>query len=694
MLQPSRWACGRERSPAACFLACCILAIALLVPMTAHAAPAAAPMTADRAPILILDGGLGDVRNYSSHWLGEPTEVAAKGAVRLLTSPRPKWWSGAGAPDTYVLTAADGTRAIATAPIGVGEIGWALDELAKRHPEGKAVIVAQGAMGLTARAYIEDVASPRQSARADVVGLVMLGTPNAGLSLMKTYPKLDVWAPFAAGAGLSTDDVAVGSPLLQTLDAGKFPSVVKSLVVQGVAADFGGLENDGIVVRSESVVTTGVVSGPIDYVTAKARASETWPFGATWLPATKKGGATIDVIGDTAVQTLDLARGYSTAPDVRDAVKTFYETWFAAGAPVTHVSTRLVFDVSGSMDKQWGATTKMVAGRRAVADFTAAMSARQALPGSVPEDIGLVLFNETARVAVSGNADAASVLRSLSAAKAAGNTNVGNALKTAVASFSSAPQAADKYVVLLSDGVNTAGLDEKGILSGPVAQAARKGVRIDTIALGTVQDSDVGFLKKVATGTGGTFYQARDLFDLRTGFLRSRYSSVGTLSVDADITLKGAKPIDLGTLAKGGKLLEVTALPDGPAVSWEIVRDGSAVPTSSVKTVVSADGVTLLAIPNPEPGTYALRLVAANGSTRAHVFAITQADAFRPKGAAAPPNSDATLLLVVVGVVALGAIAFVIFSSMRGRGRRGEGSQEFASVDEGQPAEAEEEGDR
>ena len=656
-------------------LSCAAIAAALTVglaimPARAVAVTAFAPIAPDRAPIVIIDGGLGDVRFYTTHWFGQVQEVAASGAVRLLTSSAPTWWSGAGAPDTYLLTASDASGSVASSAIGTTEIAWALDRVALRHPRGKAVLVAQGAAGLQARAYLEDLGAPKQSARADVVGLVMLGTPNAGLSLMKTYPDLDIWAAYAAGSGLKPDDLAQGSTFLSSLDAGRLPAVVKSLGVEGIAVSFGDRETDGVVLRGESIVATAVALGPIDYVTAKARASESWNLGKSWLPASKKGGASLNVIEDRAVEKLQLARGYVTAPEVRDAVKTFYKAWFAAGAPTTHVSTRLVFDVSGSMAAKWGETTKLDGGRRAVGDFAAAMAARQSLPGAIPEDVGLVVFNENANVAVGGTSDPAVVTAALAAVGAKGNTDVGAALRAAVDSLAQAPRAADKFVVLLSDGVNTAGLDKNGILAGPVAVAKQQGIRVDTIALGGVDASDVGFLTQVAAGTGGTFHQAKDLFELRRDFMRARYSSVGTLGVDTEAILPPAKPVLLGKLGDSVRLLEVAVVPDGPAAVWQVLRDGTLVPSDGIKSVTSPDGVLLLALTMPKAGTYTLKLVDAKGSPRAHVFATTQADAFKVKGSAAPPNSDASLLLIVIAVVGVSALLGVTVAGVRGRKNR------------------------
>lgn len=668
---PRMWARGA--------VLCCLIVAMSSVAGVAHAAAAGAVIAPDRAPILIVDGGLGDVRFYVTHWLGGAQDVGAEGSVRLLTSNAPRWWNGTGAPDTYVLTASDTSGSIAAQPLGVQEITWALDLIAQRNRVGKVVLVAQGASGLTARSYLEDLASPKQSSRADVVGLVMIGTPNGGLSLPKTYPNLDVWGQFSHGAGLTPADLAPGSPLLTTLDSGRFPAVVRTLGLEGVGVLLGDRETDGVALRGESVLATGVAQSSLDYVPVKARASESWNARKTWLPASKQGGATLNVVDDATLEKLAMARGYSTAPDVQDAVKTFYKAYYLAKPPITHVSTRLVFDVSGSMAEKWATGTKLDGGRKAAADFSAAMAARQALPGAVPEDIGLVVFNENPGLAVPSTSDPSAVTQALAAVGARGNTDIGKALRMAVDSFAQSPKAADKFVVLLSDGVNTAGLDRAGILAGPVADAAKAGIRVDTIALGSVGGSDVGFLTEVSTATGGTFHQANDLFELRRDFLRARYSRAGSLTVDVQVALAGAKPLALGTLGSGTRMLEVCAVPDGQSAKWQILRDGTPLPDDAVKSATSPDGAALLAVLAPPVGVYTLKLVDATGSQKAHIFATVQTDAFRMKGAAAPPDNNAMMLLVVAGVLGIAAIGGVTFASIRGRTARP------VPVDDGSP---------
>jgi hypothetical protein len=664
MLQPTKT--RRLRFAQLTIVAVVALAIAATSVVVAWAQPAVAPIAPAKLPVLILDGGLGDSRFYITHWLGNAQEVASSGPVRLLTSSSPTWW-GAGGPDTYLLTASDASGSVAAAPCGPREIAWALDRIGERHPSHRAMLVAQGASGIAARLYLEDLGEPKQSARADVVGLVMLGTPNAGLTLHPLYPDLDFWSPYAAGAGLTAADLAPGSPVLASLNAGRLPNVVKTLVVQGVPVNLADYETDGVAVRADGILGAGVAFGTTDYIPLKNSASESYPLSKSWLPKTKKGGATVNRVNDDAVAKLSLVRGYSTSPDVRDAVKRFYASWFSGTIPATHISTRLVLDVSGSMAGEFGKGSKLDAARGAAGDFAYSLSSRQSIPGAVPEDIGLVIFNENPTLAVPASSDSAAVAAALKKLKAKGNTDVGEALTMAVKSLSDAPLPAEKVVVLLSDGVNTAGLNEKGILSGPVADATANGIRIETIALGGVDSSDVGFLKKVAAATGGSFHQARDRFELRRDFLRARYSTLGTLTVDADIALPAAAPVPIAQVAEGARLLEVGVLTDGAASSWQLLRDGKPVSEADAKVLTSPDGVVSITAMSPKPGAYSLQAVDTGAAKRGHVYAVTQVETFREGGRSADQNDNAALLLIGLGIAIVAGIGLTVFLSVRGK---------------------------
>jgi hypothetical protein len=448
---------------------------------------------------------------------------------------------------------------------------------------------------------------------------------------------------------------------------------VKALVIAGVPVSLAGVETDGVLARQDSRLATGVAASAIDYVPIKAGASESFSLAKSWFPMTKKGGATVNRVDDDAVTKLSLARGYSTSPDVQAAVRTFYSAWFSKTIPTTHISTRLLLDVSGSMRQPFSGGTKLDAACAAAADFADSLGARKLSPGAVPEDIGLIAFNTNTRTFVRPGKDSSAVREAVKLLSASDMTDVGKALTAGVDSLASAPQASDKVLVFLSDGLNSVGMKEREILAGPVAVAAKRGIRIETIAMGTVAQSDTGFLKQVASATGGSFHQARDRFELRRDFLRARYSSLGTMTVDVDVALPAAKPVELGRLVTGTRMLEVGVLPDSASATWQLLRDGASVPASETKVATSPDGVVSMIVASPKPGQYSLKMVGANGSKKAHAFAVVQADAFRQTGTGGPEDNTAMLLIIVLAVLGVAGVAVTIFLSLAGKRNRDTG---------------------
>ena len=643
----------------------------------APAGPAAAP---DRPPILMLGGGLGDSQQLVTHWLGDNVqEVASRGSLALLTSKTPLWWSS-GTLDTYVLAPADGASTPSTQTYTVADLAWALDQLARRHPVGKAVLVCQGASGLMARAYLEDLGDPKESSRADVIGLVTLGTPHKGLSLLGSYPDLDVWAPYAAGGGLKAEDLRPDSTFMQRLNAGTLPAVVKFLAVRGACASLAGLSTDGVASLDEQVPSPAVVpSAPqtgVDAVDVRARASDVWSLRGTWFAKTKKGGATLTSVDSSEVENLDLVRGYATMTDVQAAVQTFYTTWFAGDVPTTHISSRLVVDVSGSMKDAVKGVTKLDAAKQACATFADVMAARAGVVDAVPEDLALVTFTTEAQVVIGPTHDPVAVKSAAAALKAAGNTDVGRAVEVAVNSFATAPPVAKKVVVLLSDGDTTRGMDDAAILAGPVAKAAAQGIRIDTIGLGALKEEDKTFLQKIASATNGSFSQALDAFELRRDFLRSRYESLGSLLVDSETALPAGKPVtvDVAQVGDDGRLIEIGLVPDG-AITWKLLRDGQPVADAEVKHMTSADGALALSVEKPIAGSYTLELQPTSGTTgtKAQVFVVFQKDVFREKGAPALPSSSAGLWVIVIAAVGALAVILAIVFSLRRRPAKTDG---------------------
>ena len=145
--------------------------------------------------------------------------------------------------------------------------------------------------------------------------------------------------------------------------------------------------------------------------------------------------------------------------------------------PVERASVMLANDVSGSMTATDVKPTRLAAAQRAAKSFLAKVPKRV--------NVGLLAFNDSARVLQSPTTDRATVSQAIDGMTVSGGTATGNAIATATAVLTKAPgvgkKAPPSAIVLLSDGASTRG-------QNPVAaaQAARKlHIPVYTVVLGT-----------------------------------------------------------------------------------------------------------------------------------------------------------------------------------------------------------------
>ena len=172
--------------------------------------------------------------------------------------------------------------------------------------------------------------------------------------------------------------------------------------------------------------------------------------------------------------------------------------------PVDQARVLLVFDQSGSM-----AATDVPPSR-----LEAARAAGERFLDKVPKrvQVGLISFNQGARILQSPTTDRFAVRQALSTIKPAGSTATGDALNLALHAALQPTRPGAKpppaAIVLLSDGKSVRG-------SNPVEvaqEAARNRVRIYTVALGTDQGT---IPTHRANGTAGTVRVPPDPATLR-----------------------------------------------------------------------------------------------------------------------------------------------------------------------------------
>ena len=195
------------------------------------------------------------------------------------------------------------------------------------------------------------------------------------------------------------------------------------------------------------------------------------------------------------------------------------------GAPVAPPQVgrdlMLAVDLSGSMSEE-----DMALGGRPVDRLTAAKAViADFLDRRAGDRVGLLVFGQRAYTLTPLTLDLASVRQQLAdsvVGLAGRETALGDAIGLAVKRLRSQP-AQQRVVVLLTDGVNTAGVLEP---EKAAELAASEGVRVHTVAFGgegglslfgfqlpmpgAGDDIDEAGLQRIAERTGGRFFRARD----------------------------------------------------------------------------------------------------------------------------------------------------------------------------------------
>ena len=638
-----------------------LLAAFCLQPASASADEA--PANDNKTSVLVIDSGLGDADLVNLHWLGDQAKpIAEANGHELATIASPAWWSASGgtgtAPATFVLYAK--TPGI---PTTADDIAWALDQIRASGAEPRTFAVAMGATGLPLREYAQDLASVKQSDRADLVGMAFCGTPQNGYSVMEQYPESTLWATIAASIGVSASDLSPQSAYIGKLNAGAFPNVCKTLSVEGAVGDLGFDPTDGVGVAADFALMPSL-SSQVERSQANATIGQSINLSGAWAPFTSAIDFPQRNVDAHLAERLSAMNCYGTSAEVQSLVRDFYESWFAGQVPVTYNANTLLIDLSGSMLEVVDGEQRLAAAQQASKEYLTAMQSYAALPQAAPVGAAIFGFGEQTRLVTQGYDDAAR--GALDGMQASGETDIGLALDTAVAALQSAPACAEKHILLLSDGASTQGQSEQQIFDGSIATAVKSGIVIDAVGFGDVGESDVGFLKRVTEATGGTFYEAKDAYNLKVGFLDSYYESLGLGLADDELPAGKATFDKIGETDNRISAVQIGIVAQGSAPSVKLTSNGDAI-DASLYTAKTDNGFTSITLANPPVGKLAMDLSDHDGAV--HVFAVKQrgiTDNVVITGEAADYS-----LFILAGVgAALVVVVIVVIVVSRGRTKR------------------------
>jgi Ca-activated chloride channel family protein len=177
------------------------------------------------------------------------------------------------------------------------------------------------------------------------------------------------------------------------------------------------------------------------------------------------------------------------------------------------IDIALALDISDSMSEpDFNGLARFEAAKSVMSDF---------ITGRTNDRIGLVVFAEDAFYRAPPTLDDALLQRIIADTPLAGEIGLGNRTAigmglTSAANMLRRSEAASRVIILLTDGANNAGAVDP--LSAAQAVAAFE-MRVYTIGLGTPQGDnalDESTLRQIAAQTGGRYFNALTLDDLRT----------------------------------------------------------------------------------------------------------------------------------------------------------------------------------
>ena len=233
--------------------------------------------------------------------------------------------------------------------------------------------------------------------------------------------------------------------------------------------------------------------------------------------------------------------------------------------PIDRASIVMTTDVSGSMTATDLQPSRLVAAKRAARRFLGRVPARV--------NVGLVAFNQQARVLQSPTTDKQELGAAIDSMEPSGGTATGEAISASLRSLDRRPNASGRRppaaIVLLSDGSSTSGRDPLEA----AREAKQQGVRVYTVTLGTAEGTinvprpgggterravppDPESLAQIARATDGRAFTA----ETATG-LEEVYEQLGS-----QLSHKDEKRQVTSAFAGGGLILLLAAA--GMSLRW------------------------------------------------------------------------------------------------------------------------------
>lgn len=236
--------------------------------------------------------------------------------------------------------------------------------------------------------------------------------------------------------------------------------------------------------------------------------------------------------------------------------------------------------------------------------------------------IGVVDFDRHAKLLMPLTADRDAVVRALHLLDQKGETDIAKGIRTALAGFAERGRVgASRVILLFTDGKS----DEQEALQA-MAEARAEGVAIHTLLLGDESDGE-SLLRRIASGTLGSFVHVRDPERLSDAFLNLRTTGVDRVMLRAN----GGPPIQ-AQLVGGAFTGRVPVRPGENRI--EATATSLAGETATTSVTVSVSGALHVHIETPADGS---EIDAAGAETRVEGTATTWDEASQGP---VPPGAD------------------------------------------------------
>jgi uncharacterized protein YegL len=225
------------------------------------------------------------------------------------------------------------------------------------------------------------------------------------------------------------------------------------------------------------------------------------------------------------------------------------------GDRLAKTATVLVMDTSGSMGYTWQGGIKIESAKEAALQFISHVEQENLVQGT-EHWIGVVGFSNNANLILPLTNNYAKARNAVISLHATNATNLGAGLLMGLEQVSGLGGEVQRYVTILSDGNTNTGLSKEEILSGPVVQARRAKICLNTVAFGDKNDVDEDFLRRIASPllSCGRYEYAATGFDLFAAYIKIRHHALGQVisglsSFGRSVTPLVGRTIPLGTIS-------------------------------------------------------------------------------------------------------------------------------------------------